>query len=69
MIIPTPYSRWSSINSKIFRVLDVVEVENNTWVHYIEENVKEPNEYSCYLESFIQRFRKMPDDDTTNRIR
>lgn len=54
---------WSS-SDKFFRVLSVTEVEGNTWVHYREDRgskfpVVECKEYSCYLESFVQRFRQL----------
>lgn len=43
-----------------FRVLNVVEVGEHTWVHYIlvgcEPNIEGCREYSCYLESFVERF-------------
>ena len=43
-----------------FRVLSVTELEGHTWVHYREEKKLYPcpdcKEYSCYIESFVQRF-------------
>jgi hypothetical protein len=45
---------WESID-KEFRVIEIVEIERNTWVHYIQE--KTGQEYSCYLESFVNRFK------------
>lgn len=57
-------SKWTSTshNDK-FHVIHVVEIEGNTWVHYIKENAPEDSnrEYSCYLESFLQRFRPIPE--------
>jgi hypothetical protein len=54
---------WGSIDKK-FRVLSVTEIEGNTWVHYREDRgIKIPaiecKEYSCYQESFVQRFRQI----------
>ena len=45
---------WSSINRTEFRVLEIVDVEDNTWVHYI--NTKTGQEHSCYKDSFLARF-------------
>jgi hypothetical protein len=58
-------TRWSSID-KEFVVLSVAEVEGNIWVHYREDlGIKIPTlqcrEYSCYLESFLSRFRPLPE--------
>jgi len=58
-------SIWESVDKK-FRVISVTEVEGNTWVHYREElgwkvPTKDCKEYSCYLESFVARFRSIPE--------
>jgi hypothetical protein len=57
-------SKWASTgdNNK-FHVIHVIEIEGHTWVHYIKENAPEDSnrEYSCYLESFLQRFRPLPE--------
>ncbi len=61
----TPGSLWGTSNSKKFRVISVTEVEGHTWVHYREDgcnpNIDECREYSCYVESFLQRFTKSPE--------
>lgn len=53
-------TRWNG-GDKIFVVISEVETEGHTWIHYREENKIEPREYSCYKESFVQRFRQLPD--------
>ena len=45
---------WSGGERNEFRVIDVVDIDGNTWVHYINESTGQ--EYSCYKESFIARF-------------
>jgi hypothetical protein len=57
-------SKWSSVTGQEFRVISVVELEGHTWVHYIKENISEDDirEYSCYIESFLDRFREQPND-------
>ena len=57
-------SKWSSVTGQEFRVLDVIELQGHTWVHYINENQPEDSnrEYSCYEESFLSRFRETPSD-------
>lgn len=53
---------WGSVDGKQFRVLHIVkDDDNNTWVHYRDDKVESPNEYSCFLESFTVRFSKLPD--------
>jgi hypothetical protein len=58
-------SRWEGVD-KQFRVLAVVEADGHTWVHYREDlGIKVPalecREYSCYEESFLARFRPLPE--------
>lgn len=53
-------SLWTSTNSEKFRVISVIEVDGHTWVYYRKDgcnpNTNECQEFSCYLESFEQRF-------------
>ena len=40
-------SKWSGNEENIFRVIQVVELDGHTWIHYIKENATEENrEYS-----------------------
>ena len=57
-------SKWVGDGHNIFRVIQVVELDGHTWVHYIKENAPEDSnrEYSCYEESFLSRFRETPSD-------
>jgi hypothetical protein len=57
---------WGSADSKVFRVLHTVEIEGKTWVHYREDfGLKVPadecKKFSCYEESFLARFRQLPE--------
>jgi hypothetical protein len=57
-------SRWVGTGSEDkFHVIHLVELNGHTWVHYIRENAPEGSnrEYSCYLESFLSRFRPLPE--------
>lgn len=59
-------SLWWGGSDKKFRVLSVTDVDGHTWVHYREDRgykvpVLECKEYSCYLESFLERFRELPE--------
>ena len=51
-------SIWESTNSEKFRILHIIELESRTWVHYY--SVNREMEYSCFLESFLERFRQVP---------
>ncbi len=57
-------SKWIGNGNEKFHVLDVIELEGHTWVHYIKENAPQDaiREYSCYLESFLLRFREYIND-------
>ena len=54
-------SRWWAGEGKKFVVLAVVEQEGHTWVYYRDEAGAPPREYSCYQESFLQRFSQLPE--------
>jgi hypothetical protein len=56
-------SKWMGNANDRFHVIHVIELEGHTWVHYIKENAPEGSnrEYSCYMESFLQRFRSIPE--------
>lgn len=56
-------SKWSSNDGKVFHVLHVMELEGHIWVHYILETT-DPSvtkEFSCYEESFLSRFKPLPE--------
>jgi hypothetical protein len=52
-------SKWSSSDHKTFYVKAIVDIEGYTWVHYGEVNTDK--EYSCYRETFLQRFNPLPE--------
>ncbi len=50
-------SKWTTTDGKVFHVLHCIELDGHLWVHYISEtNAKE---YSCYEESFLERFHAL----------
>jgi hypothetical protein len=60
MTVPNNGSRWTAYDGNIFRVISTEVIENKTWIYYTKENLQGPNEYSCYLESFLSRFTELP---------
>jgi hypothetical protein len=62
---PKVGSRWYADDIRqVFHVLHTIELEGHTWVHYIKDkttDINEIREYSCYLESFLTRFRALPE--------
>lgn len=56
-------SKWDDGKGKIFRVIQIVQIEGHTWIHYIKDNAPEDEtrEYSCYQESFLSRFTLLPE--------
>jgi hypothetical protein len=57
MTNPTPGSVWTADRIAV-RVIAVVELEGNIWIHFRSEPPGEPREYSCYLASFLERYRE-----------
>jgi hypothetical protein len=54
-------TKWTSADDKKFHVIHRVELDGHTWIHYIEEGKENCREYSCYEESFLLRFRQVPE--------
>ena len=54
-----PGSRWKG-NDDLFQVIEVVLVEDHTWVYYRRE--RDSLEFSCWVESFLSRFSPTPPD-------
>jgi len=55
-------SKWGGGDGKRFHVIHVIKAEDgHTWVHYEQDGVKESREFSCYIESFLERFRALPE--------
>ena len=59
MKLPNQGSKWTSGHGDVFRVIQLVDVEDHTWIHYIKTDAEQ--EYSCYVESFLERFRELPE--------
>ena len=49
-------SRWTAADGNVFHVMNVVEIDGKTWVHYEQDNIEECKTFSCYVESFLARF-------------
>lgn len=50
-------SLWAGNDRKKFIVISVTEVDGHSWVYYRDDGRTDaPREYSCYEESFTQRF-------------
>jgi hypothetical protein len=54
-------TRWVSNEGNIFHVVHRIELDGKTWIHYEQDNCKECREFSCYEESFMLRFRQLPE--------
>jgi hypothetical protein len=56
-------SRWSGGDDKVFVVIGTLPIEQKIWVHYrLEKPVDHmPAEFCCFEESFLVRFRQLPD--------
>lgn len=55
----TPGSRWTDSQGCHYHVISVQEIEGNRWVYYHKDTAQdhENKDFSCYLESFLARFR------------
>ena len=56
-------SLWRDARGNFFRVISVIEKDGHTWVHYrrdtgVRISFLETTEFSCYQESFVERFFK-----------
>lgn len=56
-------SKWCSAEGTVFVVIQTAEIENKNWVHYrlMYQKPHLPEEFSCYEESFLSRFRQLPE--------
>lgn len=55
-------TKWWAGDSKVFVVISEVEADDgHKWVYYRDERGEPPREYSCYKESFLMRFRALPE--------
>jgi hypothetical protein len=59
MKTPKDGSKWSGSDGKKFYVISTVWVDDHNWVYY--KSLDNGTEYSCYLESFVERFRELPE--------
>ena len=46
---------WSAVDGTRFRVIKQINMYGKEWAYYVNE--KTGKEYSCWVESFISRFR------------
>jgi hypothetical protein len=53
-------SLWSGNSRTQFQVIDQVVIEDQTWIHYRLVSSDDPKEFSCFKESFLERFTKLP---------
>lgn len=55
-------SVWSNANGLHFQVISETNIEGNDWIHYrmIDKETEESKEFSCYKDSFLSRFYKLP---------
>lgn len=52
-----PGTIWLGTARERFQVIHVIEDEQgHVWIHYRRLESPEPREYSCWQESFLQRF-------------
>lgn len=54
-------SKWGNTDGKVFHVVHRVELDGKVWIHYEQDNCNECREFSCYEESFLERFRQLPE--------
>lgn len=52
----SPQSHWVDSEQNKIRVLAVVDLDNHIWVYFKNENTD--SEESCYLETFLNRFKE-----------
>jgi hypothetical protein len=60
MNIPKIGSKWTGHGThEVFRVLNTINMnDGHTWIHYCLDSDGDQS-YSCYVESFLERFREI----------
>jgi hypothetical protein len=54
-------SRWTDTQGNYFQIIHVImDDKGHEWVHYRRE--RDAEEFSCWTESFLQRFQETPHD-------
>ena len=63
MKIPKDGSKWSGTDGSVFHVMHTIKLKGKVWIYYHKDKPREndPADYSCYLESFLERFRELPE--------
>lgn len=59
MQIVSPSSNWYDGSGQTFTVLHRVVLDGKTWIHYRNQ---QGQEFSCYEEAFLLRFRENAND-------
>ena len=54
-------TKWSGPNKEFIVIAEVEADDGHTWIYYRDAVGDPPREYSCYKESFLQRFRILPE--------
>ena len=54
---------WTGSRGNVFLVLKRVELDGHIWIYYRDchNGEDEVREYSCYEESFLERFHELPE--------
>lgn len=52
-------TNWDGGEGRVFTVLHRVELEGKVWIHYRNQDGEE---FSCYEEAFVSRFRENVND-------
>lgn len=50
-------TQWGGSDGNLFHVINVIDLEGHTWVHYQQDNIDESRLFSCWVESFVARFK------------
>jgi hypothetical protein len=56
-------SCWKGVGHYIFQVISRVEIDGHIWIHYklLDKENNDYREFSCYEESFLERFYQIPE--------
>lgn len=52
-------TKWVGNEGREFVVIHRVELEGNIWIHYRDHQAQE---YSCYEDAFLYRFRELANE-------
>lgn len=49
-------TRWRGVSNHVIVIYEIKAEDGHEWIYYRDADVDTPREYSCYKESFLDRY-------------